>query len=177
VCVLLVDALLRVFTRTIPALPVRDVPAAVAHYRQHFGFETPHETADFAVLVRDDAVLHLWGATDVEWRSREKLTERPVCSGAESFLAGTASCRIEVADVDALFVELEPEGVLHDVAYRPVVGLSVRAGITRRAPRSPLQSDGSCQPSPVSLRSMCSIQVGSMPFSRESNAPGTEDDA
>lgn len=69
------------------------------------------------MLVRDDAVLHLWGATDVEWRSRETLNERPICSGAESFLAGTASCRIEVADVDALFGELEREGVLHDVSH------------------------------------------------------------
>ena len=45
---------------------------------------------------------------------------RPICSGAESFLAGTASCRIEVADVDALFNELESEGVLHDVSRRGV---------------------------------------------------------
>ena len=37
----------------------------------------------------------------------------PICSGAESFLAGTASCRIEVADVDALFAELDRAGVLH----------------------------------------------------------------
>ena len=88
--------------RTIPALPVRDVGAAVAHYRERFGFEARFETDDFAVLERDDAVLHLWGASDEDWRSREDLAARPVCSGAESFLAGTASCRIEVDDVDAL---------------------------------------------------------------------------
>jgi uncharacterized glyoxalase superfamily protein PhnB len=102
--------------KTIPAMPVRDVPAAAAHYREHFGFETRHEAADFAVLTRDDAVLHLWGATDVEWRSRDDLTKQPICSGAESFLAGTASCRIEVADIDALFDELERAGVLHEVS-------------------------------------------------------------
>ena len=87
--------------RTIPALPVRDV-------------------AD-AVVTRDDAVLHLWGATDDDWRSREDLDRQPVCSGAESFLAGTASCRIEVSDVDALFDELQSADVLHDVS---------RAGVT-----------------------------------------------
>ena len=102
--------------RTIPALPVRDVPAAVAHYRERFGFDAPHETDDFAVLVRDDAVLHLWGATDDDWRSRADLDRRPICSGAESFLAGTASCRIEVSDVDALFGELQSADVLHDVS-------------------------------------------------------------
>jgi catechol 2,3-dioxygenase-like lactoylglutathione lyase family enzyme len=107
--------------RTIPALPVLDVHAAVAFYRDRFGFDAPHETADFAVLVRDDAVVHLWGATDDDWRVREDLDRQPVCSGAESFLAGTASCRIEVSDVDALFAELRSAEVLHDVS---------RAGVT-----------------------------------------------
>ena len=107
--------------RTIPALPVRDVGAAVAYYSDHFGFDTRYETPGFAVLVRDDAVLHLWGATDEGWRSREDLGRQPICLGAESFLAGTASCRIEVSDVDALFAELHSAGVLHDVS---------RAGVT-----------------------------------------------
>src|SRR5215218_9546541 len=102
--------------RTIPALPVRNVGAAVAYYRDRFGIDAPHATGDFAVLVRDDAVLHLWGATDEDWRSRDDLDRRPIRSGAESFLAGTASCRIEVADVDALFEELQSAGVLHDVS-------------------------------------------------------------
>ena len=102
--------------RTIPALPVRDVRAAVAHYREQFGFDTPHETDDFAVLVRDEAVIHLWGATDEDWRTRDDLAGKPICSGAESFLAGTASCRIEVGDPDSLFEELEGKGVLHPTA-------------------------------------------------------------
>jgi catechol 2,3-dioxygenase-like lactoylglutathione lyase family enzyme len=101
--------------KTTPALPVRDVRAAVAHYRDHFGFEAGHETDDYAVLRRDEAVIHLWGATDEDWQSRDDLTSRPICSGAESFLAGTASCRIEVVDVDALFEELRSEGVLHQI--------------------------------------------------------------
>jgi uncharacterized glyoxalase superfamily protein PhnB len=100
-------------SRTIPALPVRDVGAAVAHYRERFGFEPVHQDNGFAVVVRDDAELHLWGASDEDWRSREDLAARPVCSGAESFIAGTASCRIQVVDVDALFGELEAAGVLH----------------------------------------------------------------
>src|SRR4051794_37080152 len=96
--------------RTIPALPVRNVTTAAAYYRDRFGFDAVHETGDFAVLARDDAVLHLSGATDDEWRSREDLDRRPICSGAESFLAGTASCRIEVSDVDALFANCSPRG-------------------------------------------------------------------
>jgi catechol 2,3-dioxygenase-like lactoylglutathione lyase family enzyme len=103
-------------SRTIPALPVRDVRAAVAHYREHFGFDAPHETDDFAVLVRDEAVIHLWGARDEGWRTRDDLAGDPICSGAESFLAGTASCRVEVGDPDGLFEELARQGVLHPTA-------------------------------------------------------------
>jgi len=102
--------------QTIPALPVRDVQAAVAYYRNRFGFEALHETAGFSVLVRDEAVIHLWGATDDDWRSRGNVQAQPISSGAESFLAGTASCRIEVTDVDALFDELSDANVLHPVA-------------------------------------------------------------
>ncbi len=103
-------------TRTIPALPVADVSAASAFYRERLGFAAVHEEPGFAVLVRDAAVLHLWQAADEDWRTRGDLSGRPVRSGAESFLAGTASCRIEAADVDALGAELERAGVLHPTA-------------------------------------------------------------
>ena len=102
--------------RTIPALPVREMGAAVAFYVERLGFEVLHRDGGFAVLRRDEAVLHLWEAGDEEWRSRGDLVERPVCSGAESFIAGTASTRIEVADVDGLYAELEAADVLHPVS-------------------------------------------------------------
>ena len=107
-------------TQSIPAMPVRDVRTAAGHYRDRFGFDAPHLTDDFAVLVRDEVVLHLWGATDEDWRTRKELAAQPICSGAESFLAGTASCRIEVADVDGLFEELHDAGVLHPTAKNGV---------------------------------------------------------
>ena len=96
------------------------MPAAVAYYRERFGFRAVHETADFAVITRDDCVLHLWNAGDESWRSRVDLAEQPVCSGAESFIAGTASCRIEVADVDVLYAELQAADVLHKVSREGV---------------------------------------------------------
>ena len=99
--------------RTIPALPVRSMDDAVAFYRDRFGFSVPHRDGGFAVLARDDAVLHLWEAGDEGWRARQDLRERPVRSGAESFIAGTASARIEVRDVDALYEELQAADVLH----------------------------------------------------------------
>jgi catechol 2,3-dioxygenase-like lactoylglutathione lyase family enzyme len=102
--------------RTIPALPVRDVAVAVAFYRERLGFEVLHHDGGFAVLGRDDAVLHLWEAGDEGWRGREDLAAKPVCSGAESFIAGTASARIEVEDVDGLYAELSAAEVLHPVS-------------------------------------------------------------
>ena len=102
--------------RTIPALPVREAGAAVAFYVERFGFEVLHHDGGFAVLRRDEAVLHLWESGDESWRSRGDFAEKPVCSGAESFLAGTASARIEVADVDGLYEELRAAEVLHPVS-------------------------------------------------------------
>jgi catechol 2,3-dioxygenase-like lactoylglutathione lyase family enzyme len=102
-------------TQTIPALPVRDAAAAVAFYRDRLGFTVLHHDGGFAVLGRDDAVVHLWEASDESWRERDSL-ERPVRSGAESFIAGTASCRIRVDGVDELYEEHRGNDVLHPVS-------------------------------------------------------------
>lgn len=87
---------------------------AVDCYRDRFGFTVGHQDSGFAVLLRDDAEVHLWESSDETWRDRES-TDSPVCSGAESFIAGTASCRIEVDEVDVLYAELSPAGVLHPI--------------------------------------------------------------
>ena len=104
-----------VLTQTIPALPVRDAAAAVGFYRDRLGFEVVHHDEGFAVVARDDAVLHLWQSGDESWRGRGSL-ERPVRSGAESFIAGTASCRVRVDGVDELYEEMRASGVLHGTA-------------------------------------------------------------
>ena len=103
------------FTQTIPALPVRDAPKAVAFYRDKLGFEVLHHDGGFAVMGRDEAIVHLWEAGDESWRKRESM-EEPVRSGAESFIAGTASCRIMVTGVDELFAEMAAAEVLHPVS-------------------------------------------------------------
>jgi catechol 2,3-dioxygenase-like lactoylglutathione lyase family enzyme len=102
-------------SQTIPAMPVREAAAAVDFYRDRLGFQTLHQDRGFAVLRRDEAVVHLWEASDESWRERDSL-ERPVRSGAESFIAGTASCRIRVEGVDELYAELTRSDVLHPVS-------------------------------------------------------------
>ncbi len=100
---------------TIPALPVRDAAAAVDFYRDRLSFDVVHHDGGFAVVRRDQAVLHLWEASDDSWQERDAL-ERPVRSGAESFIAGTASCRIRVEGADELYEELRQNDVVHPVS-------------------------------------------------------------
>lgn len=102
-------------SQTIPALPVVSMVEAVAFYRDRLGFEALHHDGGFAVMCRDEVVLHLWEASDESWRERAP-GEKPVCSGAESFIAGTASCRIVVDGVDELYEELRRADVLHPVS-------------------------------------------------------------
>ena len=102
-------------SQTIPAMPIRDVSAGVDFYRDRLGFDIVHHDEDFAVLRRDEAVVHLWEASDESWNERDTLG-KPVRSGAESFIAGTASFRVLVDGVDALYEELRQQGVLHPVS-------------------------------------------------------------
>jgi catechol 2,3-dioxygenase-like lactoylglutathione lyase family enzyme len=106
--------------QTIPAMPVRDMPRAVAFYRDCLGFEALHHDGGYAVLRRDEAVVHLWESSDESWRKRDDVTDKPVCSGAESFLAGTASFRVRVDGVDELFAEMQEADVLHPVSKEGV---------------------------------------------------------
>ncbi len=99
------------FLAAIPALPTGDLVHAAVFYRDVLGFMVRHQEPEFAVLVRGEVELHLWLAADASWQSR--IGASPVCTGAESFLAGTASCRIRVTGVAALYAKLEPLGVVH----------------------------------------------------------------
>ena len=107
--------------QTVPALPVRSVADAVPYYVERFGFRCVHQDdGGFAVVVRDAAEVHLWQAGDETWRARAAtdLLDHPVRSGAESFIAGTASCRIALeseASVDELYAELAAADVLHPI--------------------------------------------------------------
>lgn len=99
---------------TIPALPVIEIEAAAAFYRDRLGFQVRYTDGGFAVVQRDAAVVHLWAAKDPSWRTRERAPDdSPVVSGAETFLAGTASCRIRVDGVEGLYEEMKDAGVLY----------------------------------------------------------------
>lgn len=88
--------------QSIPALPVGDIKKSIGFYCDKLGFTLVHHEDGFAVLMCNEVRIHLWEASDEGWRSRSN--DSPVCTGAESFIAGTASCRIEVEGIDEFFL-------------------------------------------------------------------------
>ncbi|MGI8520425.1 MAG: VOC family protein [Actinomycetota bacterium] len=105
--------------QTIPAMPVRDAPAAVAFYRERLGFEVLHHDGGFAVVCREEAVLHLWEANDESWRDRD-LDRKAGVLRRRVLIAGTASCPVRVEGVDDLYEELRRSDVLHPVSKKGV---------------------------------------------------------
>ena len=104
----------------IPALPVADVATAARGYAERFGFQTVHLEAGFALLERDQVRITLWQAAQRGWqRVGSPPGTSPVRTGAESFLAGTASCRIQVSDLTELVAELVASGALHPTKPGP----------------------------------------------------------
>ncbi|HEV3312307.1 MAG TPA: VOC family protein [Chloroflexota bacterium] len=103
------------FVQAIPALPVHNIDESVAFYRDKLGFTPGYQAAGFARLYRGGIEIQLWEASDETWKTRGH-EDQPRCveSGAESFLAGTASCRVEVEGIDELFEEFQASGVLYD---------------------------------------------------------------
>ena len=79
------------FVAAVPVLPVSDRRRAVAFFVDVLGFaELVDEDGQGLGIVNRDAVqVHVWAADGS-------------APGAEEYLAGSASCRLEVVGVDAL---------------------------------------------------------------------------
>jgi catechol 2,3-dioxygenase-like lactoylglutathione lyase family enzyme len=85
----------------VPALPVSDERRAVTFFEASLGFtELRQGGVGLGILRRDAVEIHLWVP---DGRSQ----------GAERYLAGSASCRIEVAGVDELYDACARSGVVH----------------------------------------------------------------
>lgn len=89
------------FLAAVPALPVSDERRAVQFLRDALGFEElEHDGAGLGICVRDAVELHVWVADGG-------------AKGAEAYLAGSASCRIQVSGVEDLYAHCEGMGVVH----------------------------------------------------------------
>ncbi|WP_035872714.1 bleomycin resistance protein [Cucumibacter marinus] len=93
----------------VPALPVSDLERAIGFYESRLGMTALHREPRIAILGRDRVEIHLWLAGDERWRGR---ADNPVQSGAESFIAGTASCRVLVHAIDAFHASVDP-AIIH----------------------------------------------------------------
>ena len=99
------------FKAATPAFPVKKLDTSTEFYGKKLGFSVVAQGEDFALLERDGLEFVLWLTWDESWQDR--VQTKPIDSGAESFLAGTASCRIEVSDIATLFDEYKNAGVVH----------------------------------------------------------------
>lgn len=89
------------FRSAVPSLPVSDERRAVAFYQDALGLrELTDGDVGLGILVRDEVELHLWVADGS-------------ARGAETHLAGSASCRIEVTETDAIQEHCRALGVVH----------------------------------------------------------------
>lgn len=100
--------------KTIPALPVENMKKACEYYNNRLGFKIRHQEETFAIAVRDEVEIHLWQSCDKSWKWRSVfLFLKPIWSGAESYIAGTASCRVAVECIEELYEEYQKQVVLH----------------------------------------------------------------
>jgi hypothetical protein len=97
---------------TVPALPVVVIGPSVEFYRDRLGFAEVFTGDGYGIVRRDGAEIHLWEASDTRWQHEPTRLE-PVRSGAETFLAGTASCRVGVQGIDELYDEFSDAGVVY----------------------------------------------------------------
>jgi catechol 2,3-dioxygenase-like lactoylglutathione lyase family enzyme len=101
--------------KTIPALPVHNIDKGTKFYEDKFGFTCRHKDDGFSKLVRDEIEIHLWASCDRNWKWRSIfLFLKPIWSGAETFIAGTHSCRIQVIEIDKFYNEFKKTNVLYN---------------------------------------------------------------
>jgi uncharacterized glyoxalase superfamily protein PhnB len=82
------------FTAVVPVVPVRNTADAIAFYRDKLGFDVAFEAGpDYAGVSRLGIEIHLDGVVNAA--------------------AGAVSVRITTHGIDALYADLEPQGVIH----------------------------------------------------------------
>ncbi len=77
-----------------PVLASLDIPRTVAFYVEQLGFQSAFCDEGYGIVQRDTVSIHFWKCDD------------PI-------FPQNTSCYIFVADIDALYAELQPKGVVH----------------------------------------------------------------
>lgn len=99
------------FLAAIPSLPVTDEARAVRFLQNTLGLiPLQHEGKTLGICRRDGVEIHVWVADGS-------------AKGAETYLAGSASCRVELTGVDVLYEHcralavVHPNGALRDTGW------------------------------------------------------------
>ncbi len=99
-------------TAIMPAMPVNDLDEGIAFYKEVLGFDCIYaDKGGYAVLTLGRVELHLWLASDESWKTRKN--DKPIVTGAETFLAGTHSCQIQVEGVVELWERMRDLKCIH----------------------------------------------------------------
>lgn len=89
------------FLAAVPALPVSNEQRAVEFLRDALGMtQLVFEGNGMGICRRDNVEIHVWVADGK-------------AKGAERYLAGSASCRIQLTAIDALHEHCAALGVVH----------------------------------------------------------------
>ena len=82
------------FISAVPVLQSLNINDTVDFYEKKLGFSKLHQEEGFAILYRDDVYINFTGTTD-------------------KYLPDNTACRINVTDVESLYEELKPKGIIH----------------------------------------------------------------
>ena len=78
-----------------PVLASLDIARSVAFYCSRLGFTSVHvDSGTWGIVARDTVQIHFWPCSDPK-------------------IAENTSCRVYVTGIDALFAELNAQGVVH----------------------------------------------------------------
>lgn len=92
-------------------LPVSDVALAADFYEQRFGFQRGEVGDGSAVLRRDRVEIRLWSAGELE--AELAAAGHRDLDGGSPRVAGSASGRIEVSGLHALYERCRRDGTVH----------------------------------------------------------------
>ncbi len=82
------------FISAVPVLQSLNINDTVDFYQTKLGFSKLHQEDGFAIMYRDNVYINFTGTTD-------------------KYLPDNTACRINVTDVESLYRELEPHGIIH----------------------------------------------------------------
>ena len=82
------------FKQAVPVLASLDIGLTMEFYKQKLGFVSRYQDESYAVARREDMEIHFWKCED-------------------KIFPENTSCYIYVSDVDALYEEMQNNGVVH----------------------------------------------------------------